>query len=202
MRKDLFIPSFLAAVLGMHGAALAGPDPNRGALLLGGGVTQDTASGVRAVADSGFLWSLRLVSSTRRLLGVEASYTGTTQALHAEGLSQDAKLLGTQLGANLRFNAPLLFSETLIEPFAFGGTGWARYDLYDASNNLSRIAASDTLVVFPMGGGVAIAASGWILDARLTYRGTWNDVVVRSAAGVPLSMATWSAEIALGAELR
>lgn len=196
------IPSFLAAALSVHGAALAGSDSDRGALLLGGGVTQDTGSDVRAVADSGFLWSLRLVSSTRRILAVEAHYTGTTQALHAEGLSQEAKLLGTQLGANLRFNAPLELGHTLVEPFAFAGAGWGRYDLYDSRSNLSRVAASDTIVALPMGGGLAIAAGGWILDTRLTYRGAWNDDVVRSAAGVPLNMATWSAEIALGAELR
>ena len=202
MRRALGVLLVSVVMLGAPAWARAERAWERGALLLGGGVTSSASADVRDVADAGFLWSLRLASSARRILGGEVHYTGSTQSLHAPGLDGDAKLLGTQLGFNLRFNLPLPVGQGLIAPFGFGGAGWGRYDLYDADFNASRVGKSDSFAILPLGAGLALATRGWMLDARMTYRGTLDDDLVRSADGGRGSLATWSAEISLGTELR
>ncbi len=193
----------LLGVLALPRAAAAEHHPGGAALLLGGGVTQGATGEMRDVVDPGFLWSVRLTSNTNRVLATELHYTGSTQALHASGLDENARLLGTQLGGNLRLNVPLFVGNGLLEPFAFGGAGWGRYDLYDAMVNSSGIRPSDHIAVFPLGVGLAIASGGgWMLDARVSYRATLNDDLMRAANGRPESLASWSAELALGTELR
>jgi hypothetical protein len=175
-----------------------GPGPPSGygaGVELGGGVMNFTGSTARAMTDTGGSWDLRLVWGTRSILGFEAAYIGSAQNLNATGLDPDAVLLGNGAEANLRLNAPFVYHESLVEPFAIGGIGWTRFDVVNDNFNESTVREKDHVMTVPVGAGLAASYRGLMFDARFTYRFVYNEELLGSA-----KMDNWIASANIGSE--
>jgi len=145
---------------------------------LGGGVMSFTGAAARGAANAGGAWDLRLGWGTRSLLGFEAAYIGSANGLTAAGLDPNAVLLGTGAEGALRLNAPVAYRDSLIEPFAFGGLGWTRFDIINSDFNMSNVAEKDHVMTVPVGAGMAAAARGFMVDARFTYRFVYREDLI------------------------
>jgi hypothetical protein len=153
-----------------------GPPSGYGATVeLGGGVMNFSGSGARALTNVGGAWDLRLGWGTRSVIGFEAAYVGSANGLNVAGLDSNAVLLGTGAEGNLRLNAPLIYGDTLVEPFAFGGAGWTRFDIVNDDFNTSALQQRDHVLMVPVGGGLAATHRGLLFDARFTYRWAFNE---------------------------
>lgn len=173
------------------------------ALELGGGVTNFTSSEMRDTTDPGGSWAVRLIGGTRMPVGVEAAYIGSARNVEALGVDGDnrAGLLSTGLEGALRLNVPIERGVTLIEPFAFGGAGWTRYDLYNHRGNTSNVRDEDNVLVVPFGAGIAIGSRGLLFDSRFTYRSAFEDDLVASSTGDgSVSLGSWTLDAHVGYE--
>jgi hypothetical protein len=158
-----------------------GPPSGSGqTVTLGGGVMNFTGSGARSVAEGGGAWNLRLGWGTRRVFGFEAAYLGSANKLTASGLDPNAILLGTGAEGALRFNIPVVYRDSLIEPFAFGGLGWTRFDVVNDDFNASTVREKDHIMTVPFGAGMAAAVRGFMVDARFTYRLAYDEELIGS----------------------
>jgi len=156
-----------------------GPPSGTGTtVMLGGGVMSFTGGAARSVAEGGGAWGLRLGWGTRTMLGFEAAYVGSMNQLTASGLDPNAMLLGTGAEGALRLNIPVAYRESLIEPFAFGGLGWTRFDVINDDFNASAVSEKDHVMTVPFGAGVAAAVRGFIVDARYTYRLAYREDLI------------------------
>ncbi len=136
------------------------------AVALGGGVEGYAMSNQRDQTTDGGNWDVRLTVGTRSPLALEASYIGSAQAINALGLDSNAVLLGNGAQANARLN----LSDTLVQPFLYGGVAWKRYSITNTNQNTSDLADNDDVLEVPLGVGVAAKAAGLMLDLRGEYR--------------------------------
>jgi hypothetical protein len=171
------------------GAAIAGTDqapqqfgisptgPHLGAaVLLGGGVESFSRANARSVTSPGGFWSARLMWGTRHLVGAEAAYVGSAQSLNALGMSDNAWLVSNGLEGLLRLNLPVVRGAMLFEPFVLGGVGWSLYEVARTTST-ADVAANDSILAVPFGGGFAFGYHAFMVDARFTYRATFfNDL--------------------------
>lgn len=171
--------------------------------LVGGGVSGFTDQTMRDTtsAASG-LWNLRLTLGSHTPLGFEAGYVGTAANINALIGDQSGTLVGTTVEGALRYN---ILPHYAINPYAFAGIGWQRYDVTGAAftTSDSGMADSDNSVVYPMGLGVAYRhTSGIVADLRGTFRANTNSGLVLTDPGskdfAPLH--TWEASGAIGYE--
>lgn len=132
----------------------------------GGGFTDFTESSVRDFTDPGGQWGARFVYGTRSLLAVEAAYMGGAQDIAVLGLDASAILLSTGLEGNARVN----FSASALQPYAFVGAAWKRYDVVNADTNTSSLQNDDSVFETPFGLGVSYRIDNLILDARAVMR--------------------------------
>jgi hypothetical protein len=132
----------------------------------------------QGLTNSGGSWDLRLAFGTRSLLGLEAAYVGSANRLIAPGLDPNAVLLGTGAEGALRLNAPFPYQDAMLEPFAFGGMGWTRFDVINDDYNLSAVADKDHVMTVPVGAGLAASVRGFMVDARYTYRFVYREDLV------------------------
>ena len=175
-----------------------GPAPPSGygsAVELGGGVMNFSGAAARNITNSGGAWNLRLAWGTRSILGFEAAYVGSANKLRVDGLDPKAALLGNGAEGALRLNAPFPYHESLIEPFAFGGVGWTQYDVINDNYNNSSIKERDHVINVPVGGGLATAYRGLMLDARYTYRFAYREALM---GNTPLD--NWVVSANIGSE--
>jgi hypothetical protein len=166
----------------------------------GGGVTNFTRQEARNAASTGGFWDARLVVGTRGFVGGEAAYVGSARGMNAAGVDSGAALLGNGAEAVLRLNAPIINRGALFEPFLFGGIGWTHYSLINAGTNTSNVASADNVGTIPFGLGMAIAYHGFIADARLTYRPTFDNQLVSLAGGDHADLQNWSVGVQAGYE--
>jgi hypothetical protein len=161
-----------------------------------GGFVNDT---LRDSTNIGGEWDVRATIGTRSPIAFEGSYIGSAQSIDALGLDNDAILVGNGLQGALRVNATLDFP---VQPFAFGGAAWRRYDLTNADTNLSDVAGSDDVLEFPVGIGVAGRWNALMVDVRGEYRfATENDLLPVSADGSDFAgMDRWGAKATVGVE--
>jgi hypothetical protein len=175
-----------------------GPGPPSGygaAVELGGGVMNFTGSAARAATSAGGAWNLRLAFGTRSIVGLEAAYVGSAQNITAVGLDPNATLLGNGAEAALRLNAPLVYQSSLVEPFAFGGFGWTRYNVVNDNFNTSNIRERDDVMTVPVGAGIAASSHGFIFDARFTYHLLFNQDLIGNA-----NLDNWMVSANIGSE--
>jgi hypothetical protein len=175
-----------------------GPGPPSGygaAVQLGGGVMNFSGSGARGVTDVGGSWDLRLAWGTRSILGLEGAYVGSAQQLTVGGLDPNAVLIGNGAEGDLRLNAPFVYNGALVAPFGFGGLGWTRFDVVNDNFNESTVREKDHVMTVPVGGGLAAAYRGFIMDARFTYRFVYNNDLLGST-----NMDNWIASLNFGSE--
>jgi hypothetical protein len=174
------------------------------AFQVGGGVSTFTGD-IQDTTDPGGLWSARATIGTRSLLGLEAAYVGTATKINALGIDDDneAGLISNGLEGALRLNLPMMTrTGVLLEPFGFGGIGWTRFDVINHSGpNTSSVSDGDSAFTIPFGGGLAVSANHFLVDARFTYRAQFDDQIARNAGGSELSLGSWSVAAMLGYEL-
>jgi len=174
-------------------------------VMAGGGVQDFASSRMTDTTDPGGMWDIRAVVGSSAYIGGEAAYTGSAQKIQPVfGNQSEGNLIGTGLEADLRVNALPLYAVT---PYAFAGLGWRRYDVTgeDFSTSDTGINDSDDQLEVPLGAGVQYHRSGFIADARFTYRvATYEDMVVsdqsRARTEDPADMDTWGVAAHLGYE--
>jgi len=161
--------------------------------LAGGGVTNYLDDTVRNRVDVGGAWDLRLGLGNRSFLGGEVAYAGS---------ARNAGDLGARLVTNgaegvLRLQYPYETGRWLVEPFAFGGVGWTHFNITSA--NLGQLGTDDVLET-PFGGGLMLAYNHLLLDARFTYRQTFNENLIRASDGTVASLKSWGVVGSVGYE--
>lgn len=169
------------------------------ALTVGGGVVDFTDGDARDITDVGGLWEARLGIGHRYMVGAEVAYVGTAQDISVLGLDNDALLLSSAIEGVARVN----IGNWTVQPFIFGGVGWANYDIINEDFNTSSISGDDNMVTVPVGGGLAGHISGFLVDGRFTYRPTFDDDLFNlSSLGVndTATLDTWQASLRVGYE--
>lgn len=180
------------------------------AVTLGGGISGFTDRTLRdTTSPVGGLWQLRAAFGTHVPIAVEVGYLGTATRIQSLFGVADAMMIGTTLEGDLRLN---LLPHYVIDPYAFVGIGWQRYDIDENSFSLSDtgIGTHDNLVEVPVGGGLSYRFAGLVADVRGTFRATQGanlvleEPVVQSqlAAGTTryAPMHSWEASLAIGYE--
>ena len=162
---------------------------------LGGGVMNFAGAAARSLTNVGGSWDLRLALGTRSVFGVEAAYVGSAQKISAAGLDTNANLLGNGAEANLRLNAPMISRNALFEPFGLVGVGWTHFNVVNSAHNTSVVRDRDDVVTVPLGFGLAASSGGFMVDARFTYRFTYNDQLLGNA-----DMGNWVVSANVGRE--
>lgn len=167
------------------------------ALLVGGGYQDFTHTNARSVTNGGGSWDARVVFGTRFFVGAEAAYVGTANSITALG-GTSSTLLSNGAEGLLRLNAPIIMGEWLVEPFAFGGVGWAHYQITNNRTAISDFSATtDNVLTVPAGGGLAVAYRMLMLDVRGMWTPTYfNSLLLTSNGNAALD--TWGVRGNLG----
>lgn len=161
--------------------------------LVGGGVTDFSKDATKNRFDTGGAWDVRLGIGNRYYVGAEAAYVGA--ALNAKGVGPDLRMNGAE--GVVRVQYPYASGRWLVEPFAFGGLGWSHLTLNDAAPGVKD---SDEIGVVPFGAGVTLGYDRFLIDARFTYRTTFNeDLALGAGQGAP-SLERWAVGASLGYE--
>jgi len=166
-------------------------------VVLGGGVEGFTDQTMRDTTNVGGNWDVRAIFGTRQYLGFEAAYIGSAQGINALGLDTNAVLVGNGVQGNLRLN---FTKDNLVQPFAYAGAAWRRYDLQNADFNTSAVNESDDVLEIPMGVGLGYKYRGLLFEARGEFRATTNEDLMPSLAGNDdfAKMHRWGANANLG----
>ena len=143
---------------------------NNGYFLVGGGYRSFRSGSLRGAFDPGGTWDARLGIGNGTFLGFEAAYVGSYQ----NGKSGRPNMLTNGAEGVVRLQAPIGTKAFLVEPFAFGGIGWNYVSLMHAP---STIANHENIGTIPFGAGVTLGAGGFLVDARFTWRKTFDDKI-------------------------
>jgi hypothetical protein len=170
------------------------------ALMAGGGVTDFIGGNMQSNTNLAGFWDVRLVAGTRTYLGVEASYVGAAQTIHGLGLTQNGTLIRNGVEGALRLNGPFAARGVLLEPYAFGGVGWAHYHVSDTDVALSDVNRHDDVMTVPVGAGFGVGYHGFVADVRFTYRPTFGDSLLSGTASANASLTTWATGAQVGWE--
>ena len=165
--------------------------------VIGGGVEGFTNDSMRNSTQDGGNWDVRAIFGTRDWVGFEAAYIGSAQSIDALGLDNDALLVGNGAQANLRLN---LTKDSLVQPFAFAGAAWRRYNLRNVSVNTSDVRDSDDVLEIPMGVGLAYKYQGFMIDARGEFRAATGEDLMPSltSTGERAEMHRWGVNANIG----
>jgi hypothetical protein len=161
--------------------------------LVGGGVTDFSKDATKDRFDTGGAWDVRLGIGSRYYVGAEAAYVGA--ALNAKGAGPDLRMNGAE--GVVRVQYPYASGRWLVEPFAFGGLGWSHLTLNNAAPGVKD---SDEIGVVPFGAGVTLAYDRFLIDARFTYRTTFNEDLALGAGQATPSLERWAVGASLGYE--
>jgi len=166
------------------------------AMMLGGGYEDFTYGNIKSMTGAGGSWDARLVAGTRQFVGLEAAYVGSAHSIQTLGLASNTNLISNGAEGALRVNIPIVRGDGLIEPFGFIGIGWQHYNLSKASNT-ADLTGSDDVTTMPYGGGLEASFRRLMLDARFTYRQTYNNDLLRASGG---KLNTWGVGGNVGVE--
>jgi hypothetical protein len=143
------------------------------------------------------MWDARLMFGSRLPIAIEGAYVGSVQNIDALGLSTDSLLVSNGVEGTLRIN----LTRMRVQPYLFGGVGWARYQLSNTATNTSSVLGRDDIGTVPLGAGLsARLGTAFIVDARGTYRATFDDDLMRAQALSNNTMQSWSAAGRIGFE--
>jgi hypothetical protein len=164
---------------------------------VGAGAIGFIDEGARRAAGTGATWDARLMFGSRLPIAVEGAYVGSVQNIDALGLSTDSLLVSNGVEGTLRLN----LTRARVQPYLFGGVGWAHYQLSNTATNTSSVLGKDDVGTVPLGGGVtARLGRGFIVDARGTYRATFDDDLLRAQVVTNNTMQSWSGAARIGFE--
>lgn len=167
-------------------------------LMAGGGVQDFVGSTISDMTGTAGFWDVRAIFGTRSVVGLEAAYVGSAQSIDALGLDSDATLVSNGLEGDIRIHAPLAYQGTLMEPYAFGGVGWQRYDIVNTAVATASLSDNDDVVTFPVGAGFAAGYRGFLADVRFTYRWVEDANLLEPSGGG--SLTNWNLGAHLGYE--
>jgi outer membrane protein OmpA-like peptidoglycan-associated protein len=164
------------------------------AFIVGGGFTDFTKSNARALTNGGGGWDARIIGGTRTFVGFEAAYVGTANNLPALG-NATSTLISNGVEGALRLNVPIIVGFNMIEPYVFGGVGWANYRVTNNRPAFSDFATgSDNVMTVPAGGGVSYTYKAFTLDARASWTGTYfNNLILTPGATTNNRLDHWQA---------
>jgi len=169
---------------------------------LGGGVTGFSQKDVRDRFGTGGYWDVRAVLGTESFIGAEVAYVGSSRAATASGLTgNNPALLGNGAEAVARANLPLRAGDVRLTPYLFGGAGWTYYQLIKNDANSSAIKDHANALVIPFGAGLSASYDHFLIDARFTYRGVFDDKLVAAGNNDSLDLQNWSAGLTVGYQL-
>jgi hypothetical protein len=160
-------------------------------VLLGGGVTDFADEDVKDRFDVGGTWDARVGIGNRFYVGGELAYVGS--ALKAIGSGSDLVTNGAE--AVLRLQYPITNGSWLVEPFAFGGIGWSHLSVQDAAPGVDD---SDDAGVVPFGAGLTVGYDRLLLDARFTYRTSFDEDLALAVGDGPASLERWAVSGSVG----
>jgi hypothetical protein len=192
-RSVVFLPTVSASDRAQYGYS----PPIGVAIMAGGGAFDFVGGDIRAATKMGGFWQVRALLGSRSIVGLEAAYLGTAQSIQALGLASDARLLSNGVEGTLRLNAPIGIRRLLIEPFAFGGGGWSHYNIVNSNTSTASLRDTDNVITVPVGGGLDMGFNGFFLDARFTYRFSYNNDLVQAG---DRGLNNWNAGGAIGYE--
>jgi hypothetical protein len=92
---------------------------------------------------------------------------------------------------------PYVTGSWLVEPFAFGGIGWNHVSVEDAAPGLDD---SDDVGVVPFGAGVTLGKGRLLLDARFTYRTSFDEDLALAVGEGPANLEQWGVTASIGYE--
>lgn len=193
------VPVAVPAAVPVEGNAYAYPvwmTKVGAAVMLGGGYEDFTQSGPKSVTDAGGSWDARLAAGTRQFIGLEAAYVGGARGVQLLGAPTNTNLVNNGLEGVVRVNVPVVMGPSLLEPFVFGGVGWQHYSL-SKTVSTADLTASDDVMTVPFGGGVMFAYRQLMLDARVSWRETYNNDLFAASNS---KLNTWGAGGNVGVE--
>ncbi|MCG5054439.1 MAG: hypothetical protein KA712_15860 [Myxococcales bacterium] len=153
---------------------------NPGATLqLGGGVISFANGGLRDRTGLGGYWDVRSAIGLRSVLAIELAYVGSAHSLTGEGIGDAAYLVSHGGEGNIRLNLPVATGRTVLAPFIFGGMGFSHYTLQNSTYDDEMFRSSDTLTTYPVGAGLTFGYEHFAFDARVTYRFTGEQNLLR-----------------------
>jgi hypothetical protein len=169
---------------------------------VGGGVTSFLGSGARTFANSGASWEARMTFGMRLPVAFELAYIGSAQGIKPVALEGGGYLLGTGAEADMRFN---FTTKRRVQPYLFGGFGWIRYSLRNASADQTAIPGSDDTLEVPFGVGVSVRIRRSLLldvrgTGRLAYKDTLFDNLAMSTGATSVGLTSWNVGARLGWE--
>jgi hypothetical protein len=170
-------------------------------LQLGGGVTGFSRQDARDRFSTGGYWDVRALLGTDSFIGAELAYVGSTRGASASDLTGKPALLGNGAEAVARANLPLRAGSGRVTPYLFGGVGWTYYQLINNDSNSSQIKDHANAFVIPFGAGISTTYEHVLVDARFTYRGVFDDKLVRTASNDSLDLQNWSVGLTVGYQL-
>ena len=149
-------------------------------LSAGGGVNDFVGDDLREMTGTGGAWDARFVFGTRQYVAIEAAYLGSAQEINALGMEENALLVSNGVEGTVRVNVP---TGMALQPYAFGGAAWRRYDLANTDTNTSSVEETDDVLELPVGIGVGYTWKGLIVDARGSYRFAAEEDLVPASDG-------------------
>jgi hypothetical protein len=161
--------------------------------LVGGGVSDFRDRALRDRLDTGGSWDARVGIGSRFYLGAEAAYVGSYRSF--KGSASNLAMNGAE--AIVRLQLPVASGAWLVEPFAFGGIGWDHLSVRQAPAGVND---SADIGVVPFGAGVTVGYGRFLVDARFTYRSTFNDQVGLAPGTTTTDLSHWTAGASVGLE--
>jgi hypothetical protein len=149
------------------------------AFMVGGGFTDFTKTTARNLTNGGGSWNARIIGGTRSFIGFEAAYVGTANNLPSLGGATSTLISNGAEGA-LRLNVPIIQGWHMIEPYVFGGVGWANYRVTNNRPAFSDFATgSDNVMTVPAGVGMSYTYKAFMADVRGSWTGTYfNNLIL------------------------
>jgi len=120
------------------------------------------------------------------------------QDIDSLGLDESARLLTTGVEGTARVN----FIQGAIQPYAFAGVGWARFDLTNFDSNNSSVEDQDDALAVPLGLGMTYRYTAMLADIRATYRPVFYEdlVPLANTADEHQDLDDWSIAARVGFE--
>ena len=154
------------------------------AFMVGGGYEDFANNEMRDWTNPGGAWNFRFVAGTRLIIGVEGAYVGSARGFQSLGVTaNNPTLISNGVEGNLRLNAPITKGNSLFEPYAIAGVGWAQYHISNYNSNTQALsdfsATNDNVLTVPLGAGFTYGYKALMLDVRGTYSPTYYNNLLR-----------------------
>ncbi|HZS35652.1 MAG TPA: hypothetical protein VFF06_02440, partial [Polyangia bacterium] len=147
--------------------------PSDVSIVVGGGGVDFMSEDLSSLVHPGPMWNARVTVGARSWLALEAAYVGTMNKLIGPNASEP-HVMSNGFESDLRIN----FWPGRVEPYAFGGVGYAHWNLHNRDRDPVAAALfrdSDDQLVVPAGAGLSgYFGNHFLLDTRFTYRALFN----------------------------